>query len=174
MGMLKPVTFFVIDPIANGCDQMLSVDELTALSIYLVAAYHSEDIKPLWLGKHGVFAQRDGQTIKLKGMGGAMSLDSTLKFLATIEDQARYDGKLHGAMYPDVHDYNRRSNESGVRLEDELLAYRDEEGYSYLPIALRYTGDMDVWYGVKGTQEDFANLMFCTRYKFDNLTLGQI
>lgn len=174
--MLEPITVFSIDPLDNGYNKALTVDELTALSIWLVYAYSTRDVAPLWFAKIGNFAVRDGDVIKLKGMEGAMSMDTVIRLLDVIADQARgAQGRLHGHSYPTFNEYCS-PDKAGVVYDNDnfTLTYDDDEGFSYLPIALRYSADLKVWYAIKGTRDVFQNLPFCIRFKFTNFTLAQI
>lgn len=161
--MIKEVTLWTIDPLDNDYNRVLTDAQITALSIWLVLAYNEPDVKPLWFSDLGEFARRDGHTIKLKGMDGAMSMDTVIKFLASINS-------ICGG--PLFNEYNRDGFYT-VKIIDGILGYYDSNNRSCSSIALRYTDDlMKVWYGVKGKIAPVPN-SFIIDYKFENLTLGQ-
>lgn len=160
--MIKEVITWSIDPIDNGFDCSLTSAQITALSIWLTLAYNDPDVKPLWFANFGDFAIRDGWTIKLKGMDGAMSMDTVNKFLHSINS-------ICGGPLP--HEYAREGFYS-VKEIDGILGYYDGRNRSCSSIALRYTDDLKVWYGIKGVGSQGSELT-TLNFKFENLALGQ-
>lgn len=161
--MIKEISMWAIDPIANGYDVKLTDAEITALSIWLTLAYNDSNVKSLWFAQTGQFARRDGHVIKLKGMDGAMSMDTVVKFLEKINSVV--GGPL-------AHEYNREGFYS-VKVINEILGYYDGRDRSCSSIGLRFSEDLNVWYGVKGKATQGSELT-TVNFKFENLTLAQI
>lgn len=161
--MIVSKTLWQIDPLNNGCDVELTDAELTSLSIWLTAAYNEPEIKPLWLAQFGIFAQRDSQVVKLKGMEGALSMPTVATFLEVINT-------VIGG--PRVNEYNLEGLFS-VKVIDDVLGYYTGKNVSCSSIGLRQSEDLDVYYAIKGKAHQGPELLDIV-YKFENLSLGQI
>lgn len=165
--------------IGTGGDstQTVSGFELVALALWLVNAFHDKNVSPLVL-RGAAFCWRDGYVIKFLGQDEAMSMDTLIQLLQDIEDTARLDPPMIAGMWPVVSDWHKTSlsTSRGARVEviNGLLNYYDKYDEAILPAALRHSEDGDFWYAIKSTDEYEGQELFVTRYRFDNLSSGQL
>lgn len=165
--------------IGTGGDstQTVSEFELVALALWLVNAFYNKNISPLVL-RGAAFCWRDGYVIKFLGQDEAMSMDTHIQLLQDIEYTARLDPSMIATMWPVVTDWHVSSlgsqREARVEVINGLLNYYDRYDEAILPAALRHSEDGDFWYAIKSTDEYEGQELFVTRYRFDNLSSGQL
>lgn len=156
--------------------QTVTEAELIALVLWLVMAYHVEDVAPLTL-RGMLFCARDGHVIKFHDQDEAMSMDSLIELLKDIETMARLGGGLSGpqAMYPLFNEWwnCNPARELRVIKIGEVLNYFDRHDEAVFPIALRYS-EWGSWYAVKATNEIEGTEIFTRRYEFENLSPNQL
>lgn len=159
----KNVTWNV-NPLDNGSTLSLTTNELLALSVWLVAAYHNEDIKPLWVESQGIIARRDGHVVFLKGMEGSLGQEGIINFLKTLDNITRLgqfiEGKhFFGVSFNDWCEGPR--GRWGVYIKEEInqMGWWDLEGTSIIPVVLQFSSTLDLWQAWEpGTQSKEAAL----------------
>lgn len=157
--------------------QLVTEAELQALVLWLVMAYHVQDVAPLTL--HGsVFCVRDGYVIKFRDQSDAMSMDGLIELLKDIDATLRFGGKLSPTgMYPLFNEWWNCDPDRKLRVIKigEVLSYFDQHDEAVLPTALRYCEKTHTWYGVRQTEQTHEGTNpTVIHYKFNNLSPGQL
>lgn len=163
--------------IGTGGDstKTVTIDELTAIVLWLVGAYYNKEMSPLTL-RGQTFCWRDGYVIKFVDQNEAMSMETLYQLLLDIDNTSRLDKGFITYMFPVLYDWHECTPISTFRVKtvDGLLNYYDQHDEAVLPVALRHSEDWKHWYAVKQTDQYEGKKIFVTRYKFDNLSLGQL
>lgn len=151
----------------------LNVWELTALQLWLLMAVKFPDAKPLWL-KGTKFAFRKGDTICFHRTHPGLTRPQAVELINAIGNMTKDESTgIHmlGIHYPLSDSWQSKfdtTDLSETKMGSFIGYWREDTGESILPVKLRWSEDLGVWYGVKA--ESFHDLSF----SFKNLTIGQI
>lgn len=155
--------------------QVVNLDELIAIVLWLVIAYHNKKTVGLTL-RGQPFCWRDKEVIRFANQDEAVSEDWVIQLLKDLEIASTLEGGYGPLISPTVHEWHEIRDPGGFRVQPvgELVGYYDRNGESILPIALRYSDDNACWYPVKQTDKYEGQELFVTRYRFDDLSFGQL
>lgn len=151
----------------------LNAWELTALQLWLLMANKTPEAKPLWL-KGKKFVCRKEDLISFEDVyctlnwGQVIDLINAISDLTGDECTAIY---LLKSYYPDSSSWQSSFNHVDLNesMEGSFIGYwREDTGESILPVKLRWSGDMGVWYAIKGETGHG------TVFQFKDLSIGQI
>lgn len=167
--MLKVKSVYEIE---TGPSSSVTVthDQLIAIHLWLIRAYHDSDIKPLRLFGHigAWFVKRDGYVVHFINQRDCLSMDSVLKLIKSI--------KGHYPGCPDQNDYDSIHDEALYQVKgygDKLFGYINvNTKASRLQVALRYWEELECWYGICADINP-KNLINQT-HSFSDLSLGQV
>lgn len=170
--MIKVRQHFAFDLYETGNEIEYSRAQTTVLGLWLIMAYNNPDTSPLWFAGNGVVASREQDGIKFHtpGMGKEiLGWDKVETLLKEISDLSYDEHAFYNGIFPKVNSYCSNPNQSrGVYVKDGILASYAHGGIT-MPIGLRYWTELDVWYGIKATNEDAH-----APCEFNNLSTGQI
>lgn len=151
----------------------LTVWELTALQLWLLMAINCVDAKPLWL-KDERFGRREGDLIFLTDAKCKLNRGQVIDLINAIEHLTRDESTgiyMLGIHYPASNSWQSEFNTVDVKetMAGSFIGYwREDTGEPILPVKLRWSEDLGVWYGIKGVTHP------CTSFYFKDLTISQI
>jgi hypothetical protein len=170
---IKVITLFEIQ--IGGPLQTRSLDKfyLTALSIWLVEAIHSPDVKPLSFSKdpfiYRVTPEKGDPYLKVSGCDMGMNMLEARELLDDIDSLSGCELLLEDT-YPKWYDHPKEhvsGDEGRYKVETfkgELLTYVDTRvAKPILPIALKFNKSTECYNFIIGSKESLSS----PYYKFD-------
>ena len=149
---------------------VLNAWELTALQLWLVMANGCREAKPLWL-KGKKFVSCENELIFFEDVyctlnrGRIIDLINAISALTLEEVTAIHLLCVH---YPNASSWQGRVQLNETMSGSYIGYWSEETGESFLPVKLRWSEDLDAWYGVKGDHN------YGVSFKFKDLSIWQI